>query len=43
MSNREAAREHDRLGAAVGAGGEQFEGAVACGFGALARVAAWVL
>ena len=30
---------HDRLGAAVGGGGEQFEGAATVGLGAVARAA----
>jgi hypothetical protein len=40
--DREAVREHDRLGAAVAAGGQQFEGAAASGGrDALARAVAW--
>jgi hypothetical protein len=36
LRDREAVREHDRLGAAVGARGEQFERAAAIRFGAAA-------
>ena len=43
LRDREAAREHDRFGAAVMAGGEQFERtAPSGGRDALARAVAWV-
>jgi len=35
----EAVRDHERLGAAVRRGGEQFEGAATVGLGAVARAA----
>jgi hypothetical protein len=43
LRHREAVREHDRFGAAVTAGGEQFErAATGGGRAALARAVAWV-
>jgi hypothetical protein len=39
ISNREAVRNHDRLGRAVAGGGEQFERAATVGPGAVAQMA----
>jgi len=36
-------RQHDRLSAAVGTAGEQFEGAVACGGRAAPPAVCWML
>jgi hypothetical protein len=43
LLNREAARKHDRLGAAVWAGGEQFKRPPAVGLGATPRAFCWLL
>src|SRR5262249_42008393 len=41
LLDREAVRQHDRLGAAVVEGGEQFERAAAVGLGAAAEARHW--
>ena len=43
LLNREATRKHDRLGAAVGAGGEQFKRPPAVGLGAAPGAFYWLL
>src|SRR5262245_26352765 len=43
LLNREATRKHDRLGAAVGVGGEQFKRPPAVGLGAAPAALCWLL